>query len=552
MAEGIELLRRYAADRSEAAFAALVQQHLPLVYHAALRRTNGDTHLAEEIAQTVFANLAREAAALQHHAALTGWLYVATRHAAANAMRTEQRRKAREQEAHTMNEPTTPALSGADWEQLRPEIDSVMDELGEADRNAVLLRFFENRPYAEIGASFRITEDAARMRVERALEKLRTLLARRGITSTGAALGGLLAAQSAVAAPAGLATAVTGSVMAGAGAAATATGTAGFIAFMTTNKIVMGIAGVLALVAGGTAVYQFNEASQVRSALIELNQEMDGMKAQLSRKSSEVLAAQGKQQAAEARAASMAKAMAEGGSARNRVPIPPSTGTGTSAGKGSAAILAGKMDVLYANPEYLQLQLERTALSLRQRYTPFYRRSGMSEAQIKEFESLLLEQQQAMLDVFAAARSKGVSVNDPALGRLSDPALGSVEEKLKTLLGAERFAEYKDYSQAMTGNARSTVDSLASRLYTSDPITAEQADKLVRVIVANTQKPSGGGFFKDNGPTDWSAIYAQAKDILSPPQLAALESSNRLTEISRLQQQLSDRLLQEAAVSTAK
>ena len=92
MAEGTELLRRYVADHSEAAFAALVQQHLPLVYHAAQRRTNGDTHLAEEIAQAVFSNLAREAAALQRHAALAGWLYVATRHAAANAMRTDTSR----------------------------------------------------------------------------------------------------------------------------------------------------------------------------------------------------------------------------------------------------------------------------------------------------------------------------------------------------------------------------------------------------------------------------------------------------------------------------
>ena len=105
----------------------------------------------------------------------------------------------------------------ADWERLRPTIDDAIQELGERDREAVLLRFFENRPFAEIGAVLRVSEDAARMRVERALDRLRDAFARRGVTSTGTALAAILASQAGVAAPAGLAGAITGAALAGVG-----------------------------------------------------------------------------------------------------------------------------------------------------------------------------------------------------------------------------------------------------------------------------------------------------------------------------------------------
>lgn len=549
MADDVELLRRYANERSEEAFTALVQRHLPLVYHAALRRTNGDAHLAEDVAQAVFANLAQEAGSLQRHAMLGGWLYVATRHAAANAMRTENRRRVREQEAQAMNEISAPEIMAGEWERLRPELDSVMDELGEADRNAVLLRFFENRPYAEIGASFQISEDAARMRVDRSLEKLRALLGRRGITSTAAALGGLLAAQSAMAAPTGLATAVAGSVLAGAGIVAGA-GSAGLIAFMTTNKIMMGIAGAVALVAGGTAVYEYREARLAETAIIGLSRDKADLQSQLAKQGAQVRVAEEKYRMAEERAEALAKSSSEAGSAKNSG----APATSSNAAKALAASsFVGKMDILYANPEYVQLEMERALLGLRTRYGPPYRRLGLSDAQILEFESLMLEQQQATIDMFAAARTKGVSVNDPRLRQLSDPAYAAVQAKLKALLGSEGNAALKEFTSPGAGMARSTVDSLAMRLYATDPITPEQADKLTEVIAAHTTKPTQGtGFFMENGQPDWTAIYAQAKDIISPSQLAALEASNRSSEISMQQAQLSDKLLQQAAASAVK
>jgi RNA polymerase sigma factor (sigma-70 family) len=220
MTDDSQLLRRYVEERSEAAFTELVNRHVNLVYFAALRRVGGDRHLADDVTQSVFADLARKAASLQDRPVLAGWLYTSTRFAAAQAVRSEQRRRTHEQEAHTMHE--LHAEPETNWEQLRPVIDEALDELNDTEREALLLRFFESRPLAEIGARFSLSPDAARMRVDRALDKLRGLLASRGIASTAAALAAIIASQSGLAAPAGLVARVVANVLGRAGAATTA------------------------------------------------------------------------------------------------------------------------------------------------------------------------------------------------------------------------------------------------------------------------------------------------------------------------------------------
>src|SRR6185295_1479860 len=192
MVDDAVLLHRYAHERSQAAFEELVRRYLDLVYAAALRRLGGDGHRAADVAQVVFATLARDAASLAHHAVLAGWLYAATRNAALNILRGEERRRTREQEAYRMQELNSSEESGADWQKLRPVLDSAMDELDERDREAVLLRFFQGRPFADVATVLRVSEDAARKRVDRALEKLRGRLLQRGIATTAAALGATL------------------------------------------------------------------------------------------------------------------------------------------------------------------------------------------------------------------------------------------------------------------------------------------------------------------------------------------------------------------------
>src|ERR1035441_3249714 len=215
----IELLRRYVFERSESAFADLVQQHIALVYSAALRQTNGDAPLAQDVTQVVFTDLARKAARLVRHTSLTGWLYTSTRYAAAGLRRAEQRRSAREQEAYAMNQLLQSAGTDPAWDQLRPVLDEAMHDLKADNREAVLLRFFEHLPLATVGARLGVTENTARMRVDRALDKLRGALVKRGVTSTAGALAVILTGRMAGAAPAGLAAAVSGKAVATAGAA---------------------------------------------------------------------------------------------------------------------------------------------------------------------------------------------------------------------------------------------------------------------------------------------------------------------------------------------
>lgn len=244
--ESTELLRRYWTEKSEAAFTELVERHIDLVYSAALRQVNGDTAAAEDVTQAVFTELAHKAPRLLRHTSLTGWLYTGTRYLAAKARRTEQRRRAREQHAYAMNQILQATSPEPTWEDLRPVLDEVMHELGGADREAVLMRYFEGRPLADIGARLGLTENAARMRVERALDRLREALARRGVASTAAVLAGLLTQRAVGAAPAELARGVSRSAMlAGAGGGGLVAGILGWLTAMKMELLLGGAVAIL-------------------------------------------------------------------------------------------------------------------------------------------------------------------------------------------------------------------------------------------------------------------------------------------------------------------
>jgi len=197
-----ELLRRYAKEGDEAAFAEVVRRHTDLAYSAALRIVR-DAALAQDVTQTVFTKLARMAGALGGYPTPIGWLHTTTRHTAINAVRAETRRRAREHEAFTMQ--SISSMPDANWEQLRPILDEAVGQLRERDRQAVLLRFFNGLSYHEVGAVIGLTEDSAQKCVDRALEKLRARFARQGVMVSSALLATAMSANSVQAAPAGLA-----------------------------------------------------------------------------------------------------------------------------------------------------------------------------------------------------------------------------------------------------------------------------------------------------------------------------------------------------------
>jgi RNA polymerase sigma factor (sigma-70 family) len=260
-----ELLRAFAGRKSEAAFATLVQRHLPVIYAAALRQT-GDAHSAEEISLSAFTLLARKAGSLTNHPALGGWLYTTTGHLAARWRRSEGRRQRREQEAHAMKE-TEVNPDELTAENLRPMVDDLVLALPERDRVAVLLRFFESRTYAEVGQQLGLTENAARMRVDRALELLRTQLHGRGIVSTAAALGAALTAQATLVPPAGLAASITLG-------ASTAVAGGGLLFLMNTSILKTGVAVAAAGICAGGWLWQHHENTRLQGQIASLQAQL--------------------------------------------------------------------------------------------------------------------------------------------------------------------------------------------------------------------------------------------------------------------------------------
>jgi type II secretion system protein G len=243
-----ELLRHYVEHRDEAAFAEIVRRQVDLVYSVALRVARGDAHLAEDVTQRVFIQLARSAGSVCRHPAIIGWLHVTARHTAIKAIRGEQRRRVREQEASAMHDPNPPAA--VPWEQLRPLLDEAVERLPARDRDAVLLRFFQGLSHREIGDQLGLTEDTARKRIERSLEKLRVHFTRRGVGVSAGLLAETIEANSVQAAPAGLSTRVTGPSLASASGAGLS-GAMLRILFMSTKPKVILAGGItLAVVAG--------------------------------------------------------------------------------------------------------------------------------------------------------------------------------------------------------------------------------------------------------------------------------------------------------------
>jgi RNA polymerase sigma factor (sigma-70 family) len=250
--DDMELVRQYAVDQSESAFAALVSRYTNLVYSASLRLVR-DPQLAEEVTQAVFIILARKAGSFDEKTILPGWLYRTACFVSSSALKQEYRRQLREQEAY-MQSKLDEAGTDAAWKQMSPLLEEAMLRLGQTDRDALVLRFFEGRSLNEVGAALGASEDAAKKRVNRAVEKLRGFFTKRGVVLPAAALTAAISSKSVQAAPVELVKTVTAVALAKGAAGGAASLLAAAAKGGTTAKT-FGALGLFAAILGPLVVF---------------------------------------------------------------------------------------------------------------------------------------------------------------------------------------------------------------------------------------------------------------------------------------------------------
>jgi len=267
----LQLLARYARQHAEDAFTEIVRRYLSLVFSAALRQVRSP-QLAEEVAQSVFIDLARQANRLAPDTILSAWLYQVTRRTAVDVVRRESRRQHREQVASELSAMNT---SATDWTQIEPFLDEAMHVLDDIDRTAVLLRYFENKSFAEVGHTLGASEDAARKRVSRAVDQLREFFAKRGVTVAASGLAAVISTNAVQAAPAGLAATISAAaILAGTTVATTVTATATITKTIAMTTLQKALITTTVVAAVGSGIYEARQASIERSAAQILQQQL--------------------------------------------------------------------------------------------------------------------------------------------------------------------------------------------------------------------------------------------------------------------------------------
>ncbi len=480
-----ELLAEYAHSGSEAAFAALVERYVNLVYSAALRFT-GNPHHAQEITQAVFVTLAGKAGGLRRSVVVPGWLYQTARLTAANFVKSEIRRQKREQEAYmqsTLNEPEAPP-----WEQVAPLLDEAMGCLGETDRNAVVLRYFENRTAEETGTLLKLTAAAAHKRVERALEKLRKFFSKRNVTVGMGGLGVLISANAVQSAPTGLATAISAAAISGTAISTATLITATTTIAMTTIQKTIIVAALAAAV--GTGIYAVHQGAQLRGQIQSLEDQQAPLTAQIQQ-------LQRERDDATNRAASLAGELA--GIKKHPAEVLKLRGE-VGALRQEKAIADSKSAIskITANPEARQALRDQQKMGMTMLYADLAKNLKLTPDQTGQLNDLLADHIMTSIDLITQAlHDKATQRQVDQLFAVQDTAL---RDQLEVLVGPDGVAKYLDYSRNLGSTL--TAAQFASNLTGDSAAVAEKKRQLLQAMQEVTQSALAAA----NLPADYQTV----------------------------------------------
>jgi RNA polymerase sigma factor (sigma-70 family) len=521
-----QLLREYADNGNDAAFREIVERHTDLIYSAAVRQL-ASSDLARDVAQRVFADLARKAkpvsARLSSQASVIGWLYRSTRFAVLTQLRDDRRRTVHERQA--MEQLITDSSPAQDWERIRPLLDEAMAELDDDDREAVLLRYFKNNDFRAVGQALGTSDDAAQKRVSRAVERLRKFFSKRGVTIGASSLVVVISAQAVQAAPAGLTVAISSAALVAATTIQTSTVIAvtKAIAMTTLQKAVVTTI-IAALV--GVGIYEARQTSQLRDQMEALHRQEQSLTAQITqlqheRDDAQTSLANIREENTRLKSgqdlSELLKLRGEVGNLRAQTS---KTDTNT-----AAAELAKLMNSS-ASKELAKVQLRQT---LKSRYTPLLQELNLSAPDAEKFYDLIIESELQKKVLLAKLLSGDL---DPETGLQNrDSTQAELTSALTDLLGQSGYARFDQYNHDSA--AADLVKGLNKELG-SLALNPDQSQRIQALFEAKPDIPMDDfDLFRSSESLD--ALFQslvdrghhdleQAATFLTPEQLAAAYS----------------------------
>ncbi len=476
-----QLLRDYAAHGDESAFRELVARHTDFVFSSAFRQVESSA-AAADLAQSVFTDLARKAAAvgekISADSSLAGWLHRSTRYAALNHLRDTHRRRTNERLA--MEQLLTNSDFTADWEQIRPTLDEALDSLGDDDREALLLRFFQKKDFRAVGLALGVSDDTAQKRVSRALEQLREFFAKRKITVGAGGLVAVISANAVQAAPVGLAVTISATALAGT-AATTFTlisATTKTIAMTTLQKtLVTATVAVLA----GAGIYQARQAAQLRDQVQTLQQQQAPLAEQVDK-------LQNRFADATNRLADLLAENTKFKSGQNQKELLALRGKVTvlsnqaaKAAKAAAKKATNSMANMFSDPLMLEQEREQTSRRVKRDYAKLFTDLNLPQDKADALNDLIVKKLNVYVDVNSDLASS--NPDQSQIMKAAAQKIWAAGEEIRQLLGADDYSKFKNYEDTMDQRYEvSGSQGFARELPAGQALTSDQTEQLISAM----------------------------------------------------------------------